>query len=76
MSLVRDQKTPYKYEAHSWGNLKGIPWRCCKHCGLLWLRNEFSDWCARMGCNADDSPQWNSMRKKAGKEDEDQQEEG
>ncbi len=60
----------YVYEPHSWGNLKGITWAICKYCGLLRLKNEFSEWCAKMGCNASDHPQYKSMRKKAGPKDE------
>ena len=47
---LEDIEIKYIYEKHSPISLKGSPWLYCKHCGLLYLRNEFTQWCVRMGC--------------------------
>ncbi len=69
-SIYKDVKEPYKYEAHRWGNIKGISYAVCLHCGLVRLRNNFTEWCIKMGCDNRNSPQYKAMRKKAGQEDE------
>jgi hypothetical protein len=37
-------------------SLKGIPWRLCAHCGLLFLNNEISRLCVKLGCEFDEKP--------------------
>lgn len=34
----------------------------CKHCGLIKLNNPFSDWCVRNGCDAEDHPNYKTIR--------------
>jgi hypothetical protein len=64
--VVKDVKEPYSYEPHKWGDLKGIGRAYCQHCGLVRLKNEFSEWAVKMGCNNKDHPQYKAMRKKSG----------
>lgn len=53
-----EKKQPYKLEPHSFYLSKKLPWQRCKKCGLLSLRNELTEWCTRMGCNASDHPDY------------------
>ncbi len=41
----------YTFENHTPIKYKNFPWLVCKHCGLVYLRNRFSQWAVRMGCN-------------------------
>lgn len=60
------RKQPYKMEPHSFTKLsKSFPWLYCKHCGLVSLRNELTEWCRRMGCNASDHPEYFSRCRNA-----------
>lgn len=34
--------------------VKGFPWPVCKKCGLVYLKNQFTAWCIKMGCNNED----------------------
>lgn len=43
-------KFSYKYEAHAPTKVKFMPWLMCKHCGLVYLRNEFTNWAIKKGC--------------------------
>lgn len=45
-----EKEIDYKYERHSPIMLKSTPWLYCRHCGLLYLRNNTTKWCIRMGC--------------------------
>ncbi|MCI0558693.1 MAG: hypothetical protein MN733_09370 [Nitrososphaera sp.] len=55
-------KEAYKFEPH---NMKGkiSSWTYCNRCGLIALRNFFSDWAIRMGCNNEDHPLFAIKRK-------------
>lgn len=53
-----EKRQPYKLEPHAFAPSKKLPWLRCKRCGLLTLRNEFTEWCIRMGCNASDHPEY------------------
>lgn len=60
------RKNAYKLEAHSFTTLsKRIAWLYCKHCGLLSLRNELTEWCRRMGCNYSDHPEYGARCRSA-----------
>lgn len=55
----------YKLEPHNHsGKICGKTY--CTKCGLVYLNNEFSRWYARMGCNADEHPNYKLQRDKAG----------
>lgn len=45
---------------HSPHVVKGIPWRVCRGCGLVYLRNPLTEWCIRQGCNHDEHPGYRS----------------
>jgi len=53
----------FKVEPHKWHSIKGIPWPVCKRCGLVRLKNEFTEWCIRHGCNNAEAPGYRSARK-------------
>lgn len=62
---------PYVMEPHSWTKLGGkaankLPWQFCQKCGLVRLRNPFSEWASKMGCNNEDHPQHEVWRRKVG----------
>lgn len=42
---------PYKYEKHEPVKRRWAPWVMCKWCGLIYLNNDFTRWCVKMGCN-------------------------
>lgn len=46
----------YKMHPHAFVARRRLPWPACKHCGLLRLRNQLTEWVERMGCNAEDHP--------------------
>lgn len=58
---IEDEEISYKYEAHSIIPLKNTPWLYCKYCGLLVLKNKFSQWCYRMGCLNEYHNQYSQM---------------
>jgi len=52
-------------EPHNFVKLyRSIPWLVCSKCGLVRLRNPFTDWCVRNGCDADERPDYKKMRDK------------
>ena len=48
---------PYSMEGHSWKTLGTLPWEVCKHCGLIALHNDITQWCITKGCNHTNCPQ-------------------
>lgn len=59
------KKSPYKFEAHSFKtDLRIAGKQYCQHCGLLALNNEFTSWAIKYGCNNEDHPTYDAMRKK------------
>lgn len=61
---IEDKEIKYSYEPHSPKMIKGIPWPCCKYCGLVYLKNSISRWCIKMGCNSDYHPKFKHMLKR------------
>jgi len=49
---------------HNPAILKGQPWRYCKGCGLVFLKNEITELCKRLGCDFEDHPEYLKWRKK------------
>lgn len=49
---------------------RSIPWLVCTKCGLVRLRNPFTDWCVRQGCNAEDHPQYEQIKKQLTRQEE------
>lgn len=50
--------TMYEYESHHWKRMKGIGYDRCIRCGLLALKNPFSQWCIKMGCDHTAHPRY------------------
>jgi hypothetical protein len=51
----------YKYEAHNFSlRVGGKQW--CVKCGLVGLRNDFTDWAVRTGCNYKDHSSYANKR--------------
>lgn len=48
----------YVFEAHRPSKRRALPWPVCDACGLVFLKNDVTAWCIRMGCNATDHPAW------------------
>lgn len=61
---IDDEEITYSYEKHAPVPLKGNPYLYCKYCGLVYLKNDFTKWCIRMGCNNSYHPLFNKMRNK------------
>lgn len=59
-----ERRQPYKLEPHAFAPVKRLAWLRCKHCGLLTLRNDLTAWCIRMGCNAEDHPEFRARCKR------------
>lgn len=59
----------YEYDDHAPIKIKGIQWVVCRKCGLIYLKNEFTDWCIKKGCNNEDHPDYNHVRLKLTKND-------
>lgn len=55
-----ERKRAYVLEPHHFVTVKRIPYLRCKSCGLLTLRNDLTEWCTKMGCNASDHPEYAS----------------
>lgn len=53
----------YKMEAHNWGHKIGH-WPVCQKCGLIMMKNDFSDWAVRIGCFNRLHPSYDSVRRK------------
>ncbi|MES1987007.1 MAG: hypothetical protein V4440_03085 [Pseudomonadota bacterium] len=58
------QKESYKLINHSFEFNKRAGKSICTNCGLLALRNEFTDWSIRVGCMASDHPQYENVRRR------------
>lgn len=58
------EENSYTYEAHSPKKRKGMPWVVCSGCGLVYLKNDFTAWAIRMGCNNSDHPGFAAARHK------------
>lgn len=52
---------PYKFEPHAFAS-RIVSWPYCSYCGLVYLKNDFTAWCVKMGCNYKDHPQYKAKR--------------
>lgn len=59
------RRQPYKLEPHHFTSKRRLAWPVCKGCGILLLKNEFTAWAAKMGCNAHDRPEFTARAKNA-----------
>ena len=56
----------YSMEAHSPKKVKVFSWEVCAYCGLVYLRNDFTRFCIKMGCNYKLHREYNNQRNMAG----------
>ena len=59
---IEDEEIKYTYERHAFVLLKPASCYYCKYCGLVRLKNKFTKWCIRMGCNNEYHPTYMRMR--------------
>lgn len=58
-------KEPYKLEPHNFNcKMRGNAYLYCGKCGAVMMKNGFSQWWQRMGCNAADHPNYQKERAK------------
>lgn len=57
------KKEPYKMIGHSFKFNSRIGKQVCSSCGLLNLKNRFTEWSIRMGCLSSDHPGYENARK-------------
>jgi hypothetical protein len=60
------KKESYKLIPHSMVFNKRIGKQVCSNCGLVGLRNVFTDWSIRIGCLASEHSSYQNMRKSTG----------
>ncbi len=58
------KKEAYKMIGHSFKLSSRAGKSICSNCGLVSLRNDFTDWSVRMGCMSSDHPQYEAARKR------------
>lgn len=58
------KKEPYKMVAHSFVFSSRMGKSLCSRCGLVLLRNEFTEWSIKMGCLSSEHPQYEQVRKR------------
>jgi hypothetical protein len=51
----------YKFEPHSF-NKKMLNYFYCSRCGLVALKNDFTQWSIKMGCGHRDHPSYEAKR--------------
>lgn len=64
--LNKREERKYSYIGHSFSPLVGTGKSFCTSCGLIALRNKFSDWCIEKGCLYDAHPSFKSTKQKFG----------
>lgn len=58
---------PYTYEPHKPITTKAAPWLTrCAFCGLVYLKNDITRWCIKVGCNNRDHPHYRARMAAAG----------
>lgn len=58
------KRESYKHEGHSFQFMSRIGKQVCSNCGLVMLRNKFTDWSIRMGCLSELHPEYANARKR------------
>lgn len=61
--MSEEKKEPYKFEAHNFC-LNVRHWPYCVNCGLVMMKNSFSDWAVRVGCRNKEHPSYAAQRAK------------
>lgn len=49
--IENDAPQVYTLEPHTWKSVRFFSWPVCSYCGLVLLKNDFTRWADRMGCN-------------------------
>lgn len=52
----------YTFEPHKPIKRKQYSWPVCQWCGLLYLKNDITNWCIRKGCNASYHPDYKRLK--------------
>lgn len=52
----------FKLEPHHFKSVKRMNWQICVHCGLVALKNDFTEWAMKQGCNYRDHTQYQNKR--------------
>lgn len=52
-----------KIEPHRFVKWRLTSYQICCKCGLIRLKNKFTAWCIRNGCDHEDHPSYEQMRK-------------
>lgn len=60
------KRESYKLVPHSFSFISRVGKSVCSRCGLVYLKNDFSEWSVKMGCNSSDHPSYQSKRKLTG----------
>lgn len=53
----------FEVEPHRFIKYKVLPWPICVHCGLIYLKNDFTDWAVKHGCTNTEHPSYQTKRK-------------
>ena len=60
------KKSTYKMESHSFSFNSRMGKSICSRCGLVYLKNPFTEWSVNMGCNSSDHSSYQIKRKLTG----------
>lgn len=52
----------YKFEPHDFRG-RILNWNYCINCGLIALKNDFTQWAIKKGCNNEDHPEYDRYRR-------------
>lgn len=64
--MERTVTEAYEYDAHKWVKCAMVGRERCVKCGLLALRNTFTQWCIRVGCDNTSHPRYKYERGRCG----------
>jgi hypothetical protein len=53
----------FEIEPHHWVKLGRLPWNYCVKCGLVSLKNKFTQWAIKYGCDNESHPQYEQMKR-------------
>jgi hypothetical protein len=53
----------FEPEPHRFVKLGRLPYVGCIKCGLVRLNNRFTEWAMKNGCNNDEHPQYEQMKR-------------
>lgn len=53
----------FKVQPHRFHKFRVLPWPVCE-CGLIYLKNPFTQWCVEHGCNHEEHPSYAAVKRK------------